>query len=72
MARCPNCKKELSPRKSWFYWTFKVDAYSCVCGTRFREYTNIHMIESPTSGNTPQIEKHSFRLVLKKGRWVKI
>jgi hypothetical protein len=40
MAKCPNCKKELTkPKKSWTYGIFKVQAYSCYCGTDFREYS---------------------------------
>jgi len=72
MARCPNCKKRITkPNKSWTYGTFKVDAYSCDCGAKFREYTNIHLVEGPTSEDTPKLEKHSFKLILKKGRWTK-
>ena len=40
--------------KEWEYGRFKVQAYSCSCGTRFREYK--------TDG------KHSFTLKLQKGR----
>jgi hypothetical protein len=55
MAKCPNCKKELAkPKKTWTYGIFKVQAYSCDCGTDFREYT--------------KAGKHSFTLKLKKGK----
>ena len=55
MIKCPNCKKEAEkPEKEWEYGGFKVQAYSCSCGTRFREYK--------TDG------KHSFTLKLQKGK----
>jgi hypothetical protein len=55
MVKCPNCKKEHSkPRKTWKYGPFTVQAYSCDCGTDFREYT--------------KAGKHSFTLKLKKGK----
>jgi hypothetical protein len=55
MAKCPNCKKENpKPRKTWKYGQFTVHAYSCDCGTDFREYT--------------REGKHSFTLKLKKGK----
>ena len=55
MVKCPNCKKELSkPKKSWTYGQFAVQAYSCDCGTDFREYT--------------KARKHSFTLKVKKGK----
>jgi len=55
MAKCPNCKKELTkPKKTWTYGIFKVQAYKCDCGTDFREYT--------------KAGKHSFTLKLKKGK----
>jgi len=55
MAKCPNCEKEIkTPKKTWKYGKFRVQAYSCGCGTRFREYT--------TDG------KHSFTLKLQKGK----
>ena len=38
MVKCPNCKKEMKPKKSWSYWVFNVNAYSCDCGTKLREY----------------------------------
>ena len=58
MAKCPNCKKEISkPKKSWTDGIFKVDAYSCECGTGFREYS--------------KAGKHSFTLELQKGRFRK-
>ena len=54
MAKCPNCKKELTnPKKSWTYGFLKVRAYSCDCGTDFREYT--------------RAGKYCFTLKLKKG-----
>jgi hypothetical protein len=59
MAKCPNCQKVIQkPHKSWVYGIFKVDSYSCDCGTNFREYTK--------SG------KLIFTLRLQKGRWKKI
>ena len=39
MAKCPKCGKELNSRKQWSYWVFKVEDYSCDCGTKFRRYT---------------------------------
>ena len=55
MVKCPNCKNEVSkPKKTWKYMGFDVQAYSCDCGTRFREYTK--------NG------KHSFTLKLVKGK----
>ena len=55
MAKCPSCKKESSkPKKSWNYGPFKVQAYSCECGTDFRDYS--------------REGKHSFSLKLKKGK----
>jgi len=72
VAKCPSCKKELTkPVKSWTYGIFKVDAYSCDCDTDFREYTSIHVILVQTPKNTLKLEKHSFILELKKGRWIK-
>ena len=68
---CPKCNKNLEPKKSWDYWMFRVDAYFCDCGTRFREYTTINIIESPTSEDNPMLEKRVFVLVLKNGKWVK-
>lgn len=44
----------MKPKKSWTYGLFKVQAYSCDCGTDFREYT--------------KAGKHSFTLKLKKGK----
>jgi len=55
MAKCPNCKKENpKPAKTWRYGQFTVQAYSCDCGTDFREYT--------------REGKHGFTLKLKKGK----
>lgn len=55
MVKCPNCKKEHTKlRKTWKYGQFTVQAYSCDCGTDFREYT--------------REGKHSFTLKLKKGK----
>ena len=72
LAKCPDCKKELTePKKSWAYGVFRVDAYSCDCGANFREYATIHLFESQTSNATPKLEKHGFVLILKNGRWVK-
>jgi len=49
MVKCPNCKREVTK-----YGQFTVQAYSCDCGTDFREYT--------------KAGKHSFTLKLKKGK----
>lgn len=58
MAKCPDCNKELNPRKNWSYWLFKVEGYSCDCGAKFRRYSK--------NG------KHAFTLKLAKdGRWRK-
>jgi hypothetical protein len=39
MPKCPGCKREISKaEKSWTYGPFRVKAYSCQCGTDFREY----------------------------------
>jgi hypothetical protein len=55
MAKCPNCKTELNkPKKKWTYGRFEVQAYSCDCGTDFREYT--------------KAGKHAFTLKLNKGK----
>jgi len=55
MVKCPNCDKELTkPQKTWTYRQFRVDVYSCSCGTKFREYT--------------KDGKHSFMLKLEKGK----
>jgi len=55
MVKCPNCRKEHSkPKKIWTYGQFAVQAFSCSCGTDFREYT--------------RKGKHSFALKLKKGK----
>jgi len=55
MVKCPNCKGEVrKPKKTWKYGQFTVEAYSCECGTDFREYT--------------KAGKHSFTLKLKKGK----
>jgi len=36
----PKLQKDVPrPEKTWTYGIFKVDAYSCDCGTDFREYT---------------------------------
>ena len=60
MVKCPNCKKEVNtPEKTWKYGQFTVQAYSCDCGMRFREYT--------------KDGKHSFMLKLQKGKgYVKV
>ncbi|MGA2308182.1 MAG: hypothetical protein ABSG57_01370 [Candidatus Bathyarchaeia archaeon] len=44
----------IKPRKSWNYGAFRVQAYSCECGTDFRDYS--------------REGKHSFSLKLKKGK----
>lgn len=73
MVKCPDCRSELTrPRKSWIYGVFRVEAYSCDCGTNFQEYTSIHVIVLPSSGSAPKLEKHSFILKWENGRWVKV
>jgi transposase-like protein len=59
MPKCPACKKEYDKaKKSWKYGSFKVQAFTCECGTDFREYT--------------KDERHSFTLKkAKDGRWRK-
>lgn len=55
MIKCPNCGKEpAKPRKTWMYGQFKVQSFSCECGTKFRDYT--------------KEGKHSFTLRFKKGK----
>lgn len=55
MTKCPDCKKEISkPEKSWKYGQFKVEVFSCECGTQFRDYS--------------KEGKHSFTLKAKKGK----
>lgn len=59
MGKCPDCMKEYKQhKKKWKYASFDVEAYTCECGTDFREYTS--------KG------KHSFTMKRKKGkRWEK-
>jgi hypothetical protein len=59
MVKCPTCKKEFEKhKKAWKYGHFDVKAYTCECGTDFREYTS--------KG------RYSFTLKRKKGKeWVK-
>jgi hypothetical protein len=39
MVKCPDCMKEYEEyKKKWKYGKFDVEAYTCVCGTDFREY----------------------------------
>lgn len=39
MAKCPDCRKEISKaNKTWIYGPFRVQAFTCDCGTDFREY----------------------------------
>lgn len=55
MAKCPACKKELEkPKKAWKFSHYDVKAYTCGCGTDFREYT--------------MKGKRSFMLKKKKGK----
>jgi hypothetical protein len=55
MTKCPSCKKEIKkPKKAWNYGQFEVQAYSCECGTDFRDYC--------AKG------KPAFTLKLKKGK----
>ena len=40
MVKCPDCKKEFEKRKkAWDYGQFKVEAYTCECGTDLRDYS---------------------------------
>jgi hypothetical protein len=40
LAKCPDCKKEISKaKKTWNYGSFRVQAFTCDCGTDFREYS---------------------------------
>jgi lysyl-tRNA synthetase class I len=55
LVKCPKCgKTQTKPKKEWKYGHFMVQAYSCECGTDFREYT--------------QAGKHSFMLKFQKGK----
>ncbi len=39
MVKCPDCMKEHAEyKKKWKYGQFDVEAYTCTCGTDFREY----------------------------------
>ncbi len=59
MPKCPDCMKEYKEyKKKWKYGKFDVEAYTCECGTDFREYS--------VNG------KRSFTLrKTRKGRWKK-
>ena len=40
MGKCPDCMKEYREhKKKWKYGRFDVEAYTCECGTNFREYS---------------------------------
>ncbi|HML03879.1 MAG TPA: hypothetical protein VK487_10990 [Candidatus Bathyarchaeia archaeon] len=40
MVKCPDCKREFEKRKKeWNYGQFKVEAYTCECGTDLRDYS---------------------------------
>jgi len=40
MVKCPSCKKEFDKyKKAWRYGQFRVEAYTCECGTDFRDYS---------------------------------
>jgi hypothetical protein len=40
MVRCPACKREFDRyKKAWSYGQFRVEAYSCECGTDLRDYS---------------------------------
>jgi hypothetical protein len=40
MVKCPDCKREFDKaEKAWRYGQFDVEAYSCECGTDFRDYS---------------------------------
>jgi len=61
MTKCPDCLKEYHEhKKKWKYGQFDVEAFSCECGTDFREYK----LEG----------KHSFTLkkAKKDNRWKKV
>jgi hypothetical protein len=39
LGKCPDCMKEYREyKKKWKYGPFEVEAFSCECGTDFREY----------------------------------
>jgi len=60
MGKCPDCMKEYHEhKKKWKFGKFDVEAYSCECGTDFREHK--------------KGEKHSFTLkkTKKTNRWKK-
>jgi hypothetical protein len=39
VVKCPDCMREYEEyKKKWKYGKFDVEAYSCECGTKFREY----------------------------------
>ena len=40
MVKCPACKREHEKhKKDWKYGQFKVEAYTCECGTGFSNYS---------------------------------
>ncbi len=40
MVKCPACKREFEKRKkAWKFGKFDVSAYTCECGTDFRQYS---------------------------------
>lgn len=39
MGKCPDCMKEYQEyKKKWKYGQFEVEAFTCECGTDFRDY----------------------------------
>ena len=39
MGKCPDCMKEYQEhKKKWKFGKFDVEAFTCECGTDFREY----------------------------------
>lgn len=70
MMQCPVCGKNNNiPTKSWQYWIFRVDAYSCECGAKFRNYRSMQL---DLKGNSDiakgKLVEHSFILLHTKGR----
>jgi hypothetical protein len=71
---CPLCgRKQGSPIKSWTYGIFRVDAYKCMCGGRFNEYSSILItLDDDSKSKTSRMEKRSFQLLMKNGKWAKV
>jgi hypothetical protein len=70
--KCPKCgKNKKIPNKSWQYGIFKVDTYSCDCGTQFRVYKSLFLDWDENTSGKHKIEEHKFILQLENGRWKK-